>query len=317
MISRLAVLTAIVISRATSAQTTDQFDAAGLAVSVRFSNATVARRAPELKKVLSGGLERYTELFGGPPRDSTGAPLKSLAVTVASGPIGAGDADPGVLRITIGPGPMFGFYDWRMTVLHEAFHLWNAESFRYQGPAEQWFNEGVSEFYAMQTAAKLGLISDMEAIRIAGIAVGYYTSALGYGKLSFRSAGATKGQHYFLVYYGGWVAALVLDRDLRGRTHNHRSMDDVVRRLYADFNRDTKQYTNDNVGVAILQTANEDYSVWFRNHIEGPTPIPVSNVLNLGDLARFMQARRAGISDVPAPDSLLQASLGILKQAKP
>src|SRR5690606_29484639 len=56
-------------------------------------------------------------------------------------------------RVRDRPGPAdsrrdhgFRFYDWRLVLLHELCRLWNGESLLCIGGAEQWLNEGVSEF---------------------------------------------------------------------------------------------------------------------------------------------------------------------------
>jgi len=306
----VALLCAPSLARAQTDARTVKFRAASISVTLKFQNDSLAALAPEMQRILTLGLERYRLLFGGPPKTVTGHASDTLSVVVTSDKFGSGDSHPGVLNLTIGPRPAFGFYDWRLTLLHEAFHLWNAESFRYASAREQWFNEGVSEFYALQTAAHLGLIDGIEAIRIAGTAVGFYTSAFEQDKLSLTGAGMQKRNHYFLVYHGGWTAALVMDHDIRDRTKGARSLDDLMRWMYANFDRVRLYHTKD-IARGIKATTGLNYDSFFARFIEGRVALPVSAALNLGEQALAYDVRRSGITQGPPLDPILLQTLGI------
>jgi predicted metalloprotease with PDZ domain len=176
---------------------------------------------------------------------------------LASAVVSEGEISPGLVRISLGEQPVFGFYDWRLVVLHEVFHLWNAGSFRYVSGAEQWFNEGITEFYTMQTAARLKLIAPLQAVDIAATSLGFYGSASDFGTISLTRAASTpdlKFRNYFLVYNGGWMAGLVLDHDIRARTNGRKSLDDPMRRMYENFDRGARLYSTDAI-VAQLKAA--------------------------------------------------------------
>lgn len=287
------------------------FRAAGIDITLRFREDRLRQMETQIRPVLTGALERYTELFGGRPRGQDGHPLAHLTVQIQSDPIGAGNSDVGVLHLLVARQPQFGFYDWRLTLLHEAFHLWSGESFRHAGPAEQWFNEGVAEFYALQTAARLELIDDVTTIRNAATMVGFYASATDHDRMSLTEAGQQRTGHHFLIHHGGFTASLMLDRGIRGRSANAKSLDDVMRWLYGTFDRDTKLYTSMDLARGLREAAGYDAAELFARSIMGRLPLSLSGVANLGELARSVQAGRAGIRDVPLPDQLLAASLGI------
>ncbi len=292
---------------------TIRFAAGPLAAIVVFRDTEVSRIESELRAFLPGAFSRYHKLFGGPPRGAGGLPLDSVVITLASAPVGEGDADPGVLRIAVGEHPTFGFYDWRLTLLHEAFHLWSGESFRYVGGAEQWFNEGVSEFYAVQTAARLGLIDPLQAVGITATALGFYESAPGVGTVPLTEAARTqelKFRNYFLVYAGGWIAALVLDRDIRARTHNERSLADLLRRLYRTFDAQQRLYSTAQIPDELRVATGLDYTPFFKAHIQGPSALPIADHLSLGNLAFALTARAANARG-PAMDTFLVLSLGL------
>jgi predicted metalloprotease with PDZ domain len=292
----------------------NRFQVAGVSVTVRVQPDTLARMRPELQRLVSGALERYRSIFGGPFRSARGTPLDSLQVTLTAAD-GSSNADPGIVQIFFRPQPFLGFYDWRLAMLHESCHLWNAESFRYSGSGEQWFNEGACEFYMLQTAVRLGVLNYLDAIRNMGSAVGFYASASG-ADVSLADAGMRKGPNYFLVYHGGWTAALLLDREIRARSGNTKSLDDLMRWLYTNFPRGQRLYTNADLVRGIQTSTGVDVADFFARHIQGTERLPVGT-LQLGDLSRILLGRAVGM-DVPAPDTLLMASLGIAsRRAQP
>lgn len=293
---------------------TARFTAGAMEVTVVFRDAEVGALENELRTVLTGGLNRYEALFGGPPRNPDGTSTDRLLVDVTSAPLGEGDADPGIIRLTVGRRSYFGFYDWQLTLLHEAFHLWNAESFRYADGREQWFNEGASEFYALQTAASLGLIAPDRVPAVAGMVAGFYAGATGLGELSLRDAGATpelKRDHYFLVYHGGWIALLVLDHDIRRRTANLHSLDEVMRRLYRLYDARRRRYDMHDLVEALRLASGASYEDFFARYIDGRETIPVADRFDAGALAMTLSARASGLRPRAALDTFLLASLGI------
>jgi hypothetical protein len=297
---------------------TVRFPAGPLTAVVVFEDPGVAKLEPELRKLLAGAFTRYRALFGGPPRGADGRSLHTITITLLSGRVGEGEADPGTVRVAVGEQPVFGFYDWRLTILHECFHLWNGESFRYASGGEQWFNEGISEFYAVQTAARLGLIDPLHAVAITSTGLGFYASAPGLGTVSLTDAAQTpelKFRNYFLVYEGGWMAGLVLDHDIRTRTKGKHSLDDLMRRMYSSFDRPDRRYTTDDVVAQLRAATNFDYTPFFERHIRGATPIPVANHLSLGNAAFALTAPGAN-PRVPALDRYLAQSLGVFGTAR-
>jgi len=297
----------------------DRFTVAGMNITVVYRTAEAAAHRDEVQQVLGGGLRRYEALFGGLPRRPGGFFTREIVVDIGSSELGEGDADPGIIRLTIGRRPYFGFYDWRLTLLHEAFHLWNAESFRYASGAEQWFNEGASEFYALQTASLLGLIPPDRVLSIAGTVAGFYASARGLGRYSLREAGETperKRDHYFLVYHGGWLAVLVLDHDLRRRSGNLQSLDDVMRRLYRLHDARDRLYDVADLEEAMRLTSGGDYQAFFNRYIRGREQMPYAHRFDLGAHAMALSAQLTGLRPRVELDEYLLASFGIRLQQR-
>jgi predicted metalloprotease with PDZ domain len=238
-----------------------------------------------ITEILVNSFGVYKDLFGGNPRNSLDVTYTEFNVEIRKSSYTKGEADPKIIILNWSEDITFGFTNWKVALLHELFHLWNGESFRYKDGSEHWFNEGFSEFYAWQTAAKLGMISSEEILSTSVFPIGYYNSSSGLGEISMREAGIdykTKFENYFLIYHGGWVSAMLLDIDIRNKTNNKKSLDDLMKWLYDNFLRTKKLYDGNDIVNGIKITTDQDYCIFFEKHINGLETIPVSNYFDLG-----------------------------------
>lgn len=257
----------------------------GITLHYEFADAQSVVKQPALTKAINAGFQYYRQLFGGYPRDLQGTAYTDITVRIRHGKYLSGEADPQLLLITWSDGKMFGIHNWQTLLLHEIFHLWSAESFRYHDGREHWFNEGFAEFYTFKAATELGLISARDALTIAAMPLGFYHSAEGLGRLSMREAGSNnklKFDNYFLVYHGGWVAAMVLDHDIRTRTANQYSLNDAMRTLYQHYPRNKKLYSSDDIVAVLKASTGLDYQQFFSRYIDGTEPLPVAEHFDLG-----------------------------------
>lgn len=250
-----------------------------------FADTQSVAKQPAFTKTIKAGFQYYRQLFGGDPRDLQGIAYTDITVRIRHGKHLSGEADPQLLLLTWSDSKMFGLHNWQTLLLHEIFHLWSAESFRYHDGREHWFNEGFAEFYTFKAATVLGFISASDALSIAAMPLGFYHSAEGLGQLSMREAGSnnkSKFDNYFLVYHGGWVAAMVLDHDIRTRTANQFSLDDAMRMLYQNYPRNKKLYSSEDIVTVLKATSGLDYQLFFKHYINGTEPLPVAGYFDLG-----------------------------------
>ncbi|NRA62877.1 MAG: hypothetical protein HRU19_00255 [Pseudobacteriovorax sp.] len=241
----------------------------------------------EISQLINKAFPEYVSIFGGLPRDLNDKPYRKIKVNVKQGEYIGGEADPGVIQLTLSEDVLFGFAGWKAIVLHELFHLWNAETIRYKSGLDQWFNEGFTEFYTYQVLTKLKLLTPKQALNIALYPIGYYSSAKGLGKISMRDAGKdnkSKFDHYFLIYHGGWVAAMVLDYRVRKDSNNKQSLDSLMKWLYKNFVRSKKLYTIGDIIAGLKETTGFDYRQFFSRYISGTEVIPIADYFNLGKI---------------------------------
>lgn len=239
---------------------------------------------PELRRYVAQALDTYSALFGGMPRDGSGKTLGRLRFEIKHGLAVFGEADPGLVQLTLNNQKVFGQEAWPLVVLHEMFHLWNAESFRYRTEEEQWFNEGITELYAMRTAVQTGIIPrDQVPVRFA-VPLACYVTAKGLGTVSMREAGVKKGSYYFLVYHGGLTVGLVLDREIRRQSGGKRSLDDLMKWLYAGFDARERRYTIEDLASGLDKIGAGNYRPFLERYIAGKEVVPLGSFLDLGTL---------------------------------
>lgn len=272
----------------------DRFRTSGIEVTVRFRDDRVKPLGSQIQEVLEGGLAHYHRVFGAPPRATDGSPLVRLTVNVGIDRAGGGETSPGVVSLLVTREPAHGFYDWKLALLHETMHLWNTASFRHGSTSEAWFAEGAAEFYAMQAAARMDLLDDTSAVRVASTAARLYQDAMARAPVTPMQAGANLTANHAVVHFGGWMTTLMMDRLIRERTGNTRSMDDVMRWLLANHDRDTKAYRTVDIARAMREATGQDLTELFARHVMGRLPVPAAALLAAED------------------DSLLGHSLGVL-----
>jgi predicted metalloprotease with PDZ domain len=284
-------------------------------VRIEYADEAAATVDSVVRDLVPRALEEYRRLFGGMPKDASGEEIVDLRIELSRAPRGEGNSDPGVVQVAMGDEPMFGFYDWQQVLLHELFHLWSAETFRYGTDAEQWFNEGAAELYALRTAARLGLIEPERVPANAATLVGFYLTSRNVERLSMREAGSTpenKRENYFLVYDGGFTAALVLDYEIRRRTEGRRSLDDLMRWLYVHFDAGERRYGMDDLVRGLRETGAGEFADFFSRHVDGRESIPVWRHLDLGRMS--LELTRNAVRPAEqrqVTDETLAATLGI------
>ena len=246
------------------------FTVADLAVNLNFLDERTIAHELNLTDLARRALSRYIEIFGGPPRDAAGAPRQNITINVDHGQLAA-RAAPGRVDLTLGPRKLFGYLDWRTTFLHELAHLWIGQSFAPANEQEEWFNEGATEYLAIKTAIRLGIIPAADATKILTRSWANYLSARGIGEVSLRDAGrAGKRDYFFLLYHGGLTTSTILDYEIRRHTDNQRGLDHLFRLLSAE-----RQYDANTLIRHLRALTQTDFTQFFRRHIAGNRIIPV------------------------------------------
>lgn len=206
------------------------------------------------------------------------------------------------------PGSYRGFLG---LVSHEYFHTWNVKRLRPKGILpydymrenylnELWVAEGTTSYYGELLLARAGFIT------VSGMLDG-----LASGIQSDRQRPGNKVQSVTESSFDAWIklwksnqqsynsesdyygkgsdVSLVLDLEIRQRSKNKYSLDDVMRTLYRRFPLSGKGYTVDDVRTIAEDLAGGSLQSLFDNYVFGTTAIDWESTLRYAGLE--LQAR--------------------------
>lgn len=224
------------------------------------------------------------------------------------------------------------------TAAHEYFHTWNVKRIRpialgpFDYTREQyqpslWVAEGWTQYYGVMAMHRAGIMDRAWLLRSLAGMIRYNSEIPARKELSARMASfqapffdgapnamATDPAHEFISYYTkGQALAMLLDLQIRSRTRNAKSLDDVLRELKArvwdapnaSYYLQGRGYTELDVERAASKIAGADLHPWFERYVGGVEDLPWSETLPLAGLALTISGEGAGrayVLDV-APDA--------------
>ena len=224
------------------------FEQGGRKVRLALAGAQAGVDASELKRTAKRLVSAAADLMGGLPFD------EYLFVYVFS------DEDGGGMEYRNGT-VIYGPTNCRSCGLesltaHELFHLWNVKRIRpasmepvdYTGPTPSpslWFAEGVTSTYAQYLQITAGLMSESEFLNHFERLINDYESRPAALRQSAEESSLEawferypeygEAERSVSYYLKGELIGHLLDLEIRHRTANRRSLDDLMRRLDAEF----------------------------------------------------------------------------------
>jgi predicted metalloprotease with PDZ domain len=196
---------------------------------------------------------------------------------------------------------------------HEFVHTWNLMAIR---PAEYggvtwratapvptlWFGEGLTMYYADLLRRRAGLPADgrTRAAHLERL-VARYAANPAYGRLSpeaisratYNAGPEALGDYSASVHLAGEVVGTALDLMVRDSTAGRRTMDDVMRALYARARRGAPGIATADVERAVAGACGCDPRGFFDAHVRGAAPV---------DLGRWLPAVGHGLEVTWAPE---------------
>jgi predicted metalloprotease with PDZ domain len=263
------------------------------------TNADVPRLLRDLRKIADAG----AQLFGGFPFDRYLFIVHNLPAR------GGGLEHAASTTLDIAG---LGFEDdksyqrFAELAAHEFFHTWNVKRIRDRvlGPFDYtrenytrllWFHEGFTEYMESILLLRAGIIDAETYLDDLAEDWPKYLARPGrnvtpLSELSFEAwiklyKPADNHTNRTVSYYekGKW-AALVLDLLLREVTEGRRGVEDLFRRLWADFGQRDRGLTESDLETAVDQVAGRSLAAYFNRYIRGTEELPVPALL-----------RRAGV----------------------
>jgi predicted metalloprotease with PDZ domain len=192
--------------------------------------------------------------------------------------------------------------DFLSLVAHEFFHLWNVKRIRPDalGPFDYtkenytrllWVAEGITQYYAPLTLRRAGLISDEEYLRTVSGDIQDLQNTPGRLLMSAEEASFDAWIKYYrpdenannsqVSYYTkGALLGLLLDLEIRKNSKGAKSLDDVMRYLYAEFYKKNRNYTPEDFQRACELMAGTSLNNFFSRFVRGREELDYNASLN-------------------------------------
>lgn len=250
-------------------------------------------------------VETQIELMGGeiPYRDYTfilhlrsdaGGGLEHANSTALGYPRFGFRIERGDRSTSASPAATTGTRDYRGflgLVAHEFFHLWNVKRIRPDvlGPFDYtkenytkglWVAEGVTDYYADVTLRRAALISENEFLTAAARGIQQLQNTPGRREQSVEDSSFDTWIKFYrqdensinsqVSYYDkGGILGLLLDLEIRKRTNGAKSLDDVMRYLYAEFFKKNRNYSPRDFQKACELVAGATLEEFFSKYVRG------------------------------------------------
>lgn len=178
-------------------------------------------------------------------------------------------------------------------VSHEFFHTWNVKALRPAGitPYDYtqenytkllWVCEGTTSYYDDLTLARTGLMKTKDYLKLLAKSIGSMRNRPGSriqsleessfdAWIKFNHSTPDSVNSTVSFYSNGALVSLMLDMELRVRTNNRFSMDDLMREMYRRYPLDGSGYTPQNLVDVAGELSGFDFDPFFDLYVRGTT----------------------------------------------
>ena len=199
-----------------------------------------------------------------------------------------------------------GYRRFAGLVAHEFFHLWNVKRIRPDalGPFDYtkenytrllWVAEGVTEYYGNLMVRRAGLVSDRDYLDQLARSIRGVENTPGRLEMSAEEASFNAWIKEYredensinsqISYYDkGELLGLLLDLEIRGRSNNAKSLDDVMRYLYHEFYEKNRNYTPADFQKACELMAGSSLDDFFSRFVRGKDELNYDSALQAAGL---------------------------------
>ncbi len=195
-------------------------------------------------------------------------------------------------------------------IAHEFFHAWNVERIRpaaiyYPDYSREnytslmWFFEGVTSYYSSMALERAGMISRDQFLK--NLAARFWNLEKAW-KVKKKSVSLSSWDSWISGYGGapphtqisfyttGQALGILLDLEIRHRTANKKSLDDVMRYLYGHFAARNRGVPEDGIRAAVQAVTGKDFSGFFRRFVDGNEHISAAPFLAFAGLKLITEA---------------------------
>ena len=200
-------------------------------------------------------------------------------------------------------------------VSHEFFHLWNVKRIRPDalGPFDYtqenytkvlWVAEGITDYYSDLALRRAGLISESDYLSATARAIQNMQNTPGRLVQSAEESSFDAWVKYYrpdensvnsqVSYYDkGALLGLLLDLEIRKRSGGAKSLDDVMRYLYAEFYKKNRNYGPADFQKATELMAGGSLEEFFSKYVRGVQELDYNAALDAAGLK--LETRAAGL----------------------
>ena len=186
-------------------------------------------------------------------------------------------------------------------VAHEFFHLWNVKRIRPDalGPFDYtkenhtrllWVAEGITEYYGQLMLRRAGLISDEAYLAHLASQIQDMQDSPGRKLMSAEDASFNAWIKEYrpdensintqISYYDkGELLGMLLDLEIRRRSNNAKSLDDVMRTLFNDYFKRDRNYTPADFQKVCEAAAGSSLEDFFARYVRGTEELPYNQEL--------------------------------------
>lgn len=197
--------------------------------------------------------------------------------------------------------PEKNYRDFLLLASHEFFHTWNVKRLRPAGLAPYdltrenytdllWVAEGTTSYYEALLLTRCGLLKPKRYFKHLCELIDAHEKRPGRREQSLSDSSFDAWVKFnkphddsfnttISFYSKGELVSLLLDLELRGRTSNRVSLDDVMRDLYRRFPVGGKGFTGDDLLKTVNSASEQDFTDFFRRFVNGTDELPLEAAL--------------------------------------
>ncbi len=171
-------------------------------------------------------------------------------------------------------------------VAHEFFHLWNVKRIRPEGlgpfdytrevsTRSLWISEGLTSYYGRLLLARAGIYTPRGYLDSVGLEIDKHQELPGRRLMSAEEsswetwARSDNSDNNTISYYTkGEIAGMLLDIEIRARTHSEKSLDDVMRYLMVNYGAKGVGFPEDAFLEALNSVAGTDFGEIYTHLVQ-------------------------------------------------
>jgi predicted metalloprotease with PDZ domain len=281
-----------------------EFDTGGARHYLVFSKRDISMSAPQVTSDIQDIVEAAMKIFGK-------LPYKEYIFLFKVQPQATNSVEHlNSTHITVGENDFVaqaGYRQVLVTVAHEFFHLWNVKRIRpgVLGPFDYthevhtrllWMLEGITSYYGDLLLARGGIDTPEEYLSRMAVLIDSLEHAPGRHLMSAEEASwnawlrSDNAENNTISYYTkGELIGLLLDIEIRARTKNQKSLDDVMRYLMETYANKGIGFPEDGFLKAVETVAGSDFHELYETLVQSRKDLDYNRYLKQAGLVAQVQ----------------------------